>query len=156
MAKDKTAAGKTNNEKVKNPKKVNTTMCPKCNTSAAERESNKEGSIRCKICTFWWHQTCADLSQKEYELFLTLSQMGNPDLWQCRTCKVGMGDLGLRWEQTGKIVAENTARIEKVETRVEKEEARCGEDLDPRQIITQGKRIRRFLAISWRATTAEM
>ena len=35
-----------------------------------------------------------------------------------------MGDLGLRWEQTGKIVAENTARIEKVETRVEKEEAR--------------------------------
>ena len=35
-----------------------------------------------------------------------------------------MGDLGLRWEQTGKVVAENTERINKVETKVEKQEAR--------------------------------
>ena len=33
-------------------------------------------------------------------------------------------DLGLRWEQTGKLVAENTARIEKVETKVEIQEAK--------------------------------
>ena len=35
-----------------------------------------------------------------------------------------MGDLGLRWEQTGKIVAENTARLEKLEIKVEKQETR--------------------------------
>ena len=67
---------------------------------------------------------CGGLGQQEYELYLQLSQMGNPDMWQCQTCKVDMGDLGLRWEQTGKIVAENTARIEKVESKVEKQEAR--------------------------------
>ena len=60
----------------------------------------------------------------EYRLYLGLAEHGNPDMWQCATCKVGMGDLGLRWEQTGKLVAENTARIEKVETKVEKLEAR--------------------------------
>ena len=81
-------------------------MCPKCAQSAAKIQSNKEGSIRCKICTFWWHPGCGGLGQQEYELYLQLSQMGNPDMW----------DLRLRWEQTGKIVAENTARIEKVET----------------------------------------
>ena len=37
---------------------------------------------------------------------------------------VAVRHLGLRWEQTGKLVAENTARIEKVETKVEKLEAR--------------------------------
>ena len=114
----------SNIEKPKNPKKVNTNTCPKCAKSAAKRESNKEGSIRCKICTFWWHPTCGGLGQQEYELYLGLSLLGNPDLWQCTTCKVGMGDLGLRWEQTGKLVAENTVRIEKIETKIEKQEAR--------------------------------
>ena len=55
---------------------------------------------------------------------MRLAELGNPDMWQCATCKVGMGDLGLRWEQTEKIVAENSARIEKIETKVEKIETR--------------------------------
>ena len=61
---------------------------------------------------------------EEYKLFQRLAKLGNPDLWQCATCKVGMGALGLRWEQTGKIVAENTAKLEKLETSVEREEAK--------------------------------
>ena len=112
------------NDKSKNSKEPSTSVCPKCAQSAAKIQSNKEGSIRCKICTFWWHPGCGGLGQQEYELYLQLSQMGNPDMWQCQTCKVGMGDLGLRWEQTGKMVAENTVRIEKVENKVEKKEAR--------------------------------
>ena len=64
------------------------------------------------------------MGDHEHKLYLELSQLGHPDLWQCATCKVGMGDLGLRWEQTGKIVAENVLRIEKIETMVEKMEAR--------------------------------
>ena len=35
-----------------------------------------------------------------------------------------MGDLGLRWEQIWKIGAENKARIEKVEGKLEKQEER--------------------------------
>ena len=35
-----------------------------------------------------------------------------------------MANLGLRWEQTGKIVAENAAKLEKLESRVEREEAK--------------------------------
>ena len=35
-----------------------------------------------------------------------------------------MGDLGLRWEQTWKIGEENKARIEMVESKLEKQEAR--------------------------------
>ena len=112
------------NTKHKNAKKINTSKYPKCAKTAAKRESNKEGSIRCKICTFWWHPTCGDLGDQEYKLYLDLSELGHPDLWQCNTCKVGMGDLGLRWEQTGKIVAENSARIDKIETSVERLEAR--------------------------------
>ena len=119
---DKTATINSNNVKPK--KKVNTDICPKCTKTAARRASNKEGSIRCKICTFWWHPTCGGLGDQEYKLYAELSELGNPDLWQCATCKVGMGDLGLRWEQTGRIVAENTARIEKIETRLEKIEAK--------------------------------
>ena len=117
---DKTATKNGNNVKPKNSKKVNTDICPKCTKTAARRASNKDGSIRCKICTFWWHQTCGGLGDKEYKLYAELSELGNPDLWQCATCKVGMGDLGLRWEQTGKIVAENAAKIEKIETKLEK------------------------------------
>lgn len=35
-----------------------------------------------------------------------------------------MGDLGLRWEQTGKMVAENASKIAKLETKVDRQEAR--------------------------------
>ena len=124
MAGGGSAAETGNTEKHKNPKKPNTTMCPKCAKTAAKHQSNKEGSIRCKICTFWWHPACGGLGDPEYQLYLGLAQHGNPDMWQCATCKVGMGDLSLRWEQTGKIVAENAARIDKVETKIEKHEAR--------------------------------
>ena len=37
------------NGKHKNTKKTNTSKCPKCAMTAAKRESNKKGSIRCKI-----------------------------------------------------------------------------------------------------------
>ena len=93
-----------------------TGTCPKCDQS--------DGSIRCKICTFWWHPTCGGLGREEYELFQRLAELGNTDMWQCLTCKVGMADMGLRWEQTGKIVAENTAKLEKLEARVEREESK--------------------------------
>ena len=105
-------------------KKVNTGNCPKCTKTASKRESNKHGSIRCKICTFWWHPACGGLGSEEYNLYLKLSLLGTPDLWQCQTCQVGMGDLGLRWEQTGKIVAENKAKIDILETKLEKQEVK--------------------------------
>ena len=104
-------------DKQKNAKKCSTSTCPKCDKS--------DGNIRCKICTFWWHPTCGGLGREEYKLFQRLAELGNSDMWQCLTCKVGMGDLGLRWEQTGKIVAENSAKIEKLETKVERQETRC-------------------------------
>ena len=116
-----TPTEKSNKEK---SKKVDTNDCPKCDTAASKRGSDLEGSIRCKICTFWWHHTCGGLGEKEYKLYLELAERGSPDLWQCLTCKVGMGDLGLRWEKTGKIVAENAARIDQLETKIDRLEAR--------------------------------
>ena len=62
--------------------------------------------------------------REEYELFLRLAELGSSDLWQCATCQVGMGDMGLRWEKTGKVVAKNSVRIEKVEFMIGKAEAR--------------------------------
>ena len=105
--------------------KVNTDVCPKCSQSAASPQSDEEGNIRCKICTFWWHPTCGGLGREESELFLRLSRLGSTDQWQCQTCQVGMGDMALRWEQTGNIVTGNSARIEKLEAQVGKEEARA-------------------------------
>ena len=49
-----------------------TGMCPKCDQS--------DGSIRCKICTFWWHPTCGGLGREEYELFVKLAELGNSEL----------------------------------------------------------------------------
>jgi hypothetical protein len=115
---------RTDNETQKNAKKDNTGYCPKCDQS--------DGSIQCQICTFWWHPTCGGLGREEYELFVKLAELGNPGLWQCLTCKVGMGDLGLRWERTGKIVAENRARLDIIETKIEKQEVKVdslGHDL---------------------------
>ena len=59
-------------------------------------------------------------------MFLKLAKLGHPDMWQCATCKVGMGDLALRWEQTGKIVAESSVKLEKIEAEVERQELRNG------------------------------
>ena len=107
--------------------KVSTDLCPKCSQSATSPQSDKGGNIRCKICTFWWHPACGGLGTEESELFLRLSRLGSTDLWQCQTCQVGMGDMALRWEKTGNIVAGNSARIEKLEAKVGKEEARADE-----------------------------
>ena len=115
---------RTDNETQKNAKKDNTGYCPKCDQS--------DGSIQCQICTFWWHPTCGGLEREEYELFVKLAELGNLGLWQCLTCKVGMGDLGLRWERTGKIVTENRARLDIIETKVERQEVKVdslGHDL---------------------------
>ena len=115
---------RTDDETQKNAKKDNTGYCPKCDQS--------DGSIQSQICTFWWHPTCGGLGREEYELFVKLAELGNPGLWQCLTCKVGMGDLGLRWERTGKIVAENRARLDIIETKIEKQEVKVdslGHDL---------------------------
>ena len=129
MTKDKTTMEKTNHDKVKNPKEVNTTVCPKCDEPVTERESVKDRNIRCQICRFWWHPACGGLGQEEYELFLRLAGLGSPNLWQCLTCKVGMGDLALRWEKTGKMVAENKEKINILENKVEKPEER-GDNLE--------------------------
>ena len=80
MAKDTDNTATPNKEKAKNQKKVKTNNCPKCTKSANRIESNKEGSIRCKICTFWWHPTCAGLEKAEHELFIKLCEAGHPDL----------------------------------------------------------------------------
>ena len=50
--------------------------------------------------------------------------MGNSHLWQCATCKVGLGDLALRWEKTGRMLAENNDRINKLESKVEEQQVK--------------------------------
>ena len=122
IEKVKSAIDKHEDDDVKNPEKVNTSACPKCAKSVSKREPDKEGIIRCKICTFLWHPTCGGLGREEYVMFLKLAELGHPDMWQCATCKVGMGDLALRWEQTGKIVAESSAKLEKIEAEMERQE----------------------------------
>ena len=79
-----------------------------------------ENSIRCKIFTFCWHST-GGAERGGVQAFPEALPAGEP---RPLACKVGMGDLGLRWEQTGKMVAENASKIAKLETRLDRQEAR--------------------------------
>ena len=44
------------------------------------------GTVQCKGCDMWWHQSCSGMKKTMYELILLTTQENGDHCWCCRVC----------------------------------------------------------------------
>jgi hypothetical protein len=44
------------------------------------------GTVQCKGCDMWWHQSCSGMKKSMYELILLTTQENGDHCWCCRVC----------------------------------------------------------------------
>ena len=83
MAKQGSKKSKKNNTSSNNSILLNNSdICPKCSNSVLDNDKINEKGIICEACQQWWHIRCANVTNKEYELFGK-----NPNFkWFCSSC----------------------------------------------------------------------
>ena len=61
-------------------------ICMKCNRKVKE---NQKG-IQCEYCDIWFHISCGDLGEEEYE---KLKNLGDKASWYCKSCTSRIKDM---------------------------------------------------------------
>ena len=96
-----------NQQPAPKPKPKNKDTCLVCKTTCKEVASNKQGSIRCSVCQYWYHPNCAGVTQEEFKMCVKWKEMRGVDIWACTPCTSANENLD-------KMVRELNSKVEEV------------------------------------------
>lgn len=91
------------------------------------------GTVQCKCCDLWWHQTCSGVKKSMYDLILLTTQENGTHCWCCRVCntlqdafKKSIQALEVKYQDLDNRVTNNTENIksntDKLESNISKTE----------------------------------
>ena len=107
-------------KKAANKSKLN---CVKCKRSTKTIPSNKEGSVQCRVCDLWWHQSCADISQEVYDHLVASKEFVGEAVWRCSSCKAASNKLDKLVQAINARVTDAEAHILDNKTAIDRNDA---------------------------------
>ena len=89
------------------PKSKNKDNCLVCKATCKDVPANKQGSLRCSVCLYWYHPDCAGVSQEEFKMCIKWKELKGGDIWTCSPCTSANENLD-------KMVREVNSKVEEV------------------------------------------